>query len=62
MEDIDLARSLLEEEKWNLVVVKGGRVLYSSRERGIAPFFRAVGSMGASLHNAALADRIMGRP
>jgi len=60
MEDIDLARSLLEEEKWNLVVVKGGRVLYSSRERGIAPFFQAVQSMGKSLHNAAMADRIMG--
>jgi hypothetical protein len=60
MEDIDLARSLLKEEKWNLVVVKRGKVLYSSRERGIAPFFRAVRSMGRSLHNAALADRIMG--
>ena len=60
MEDIDLARSLLEEEKWNLVIVKGGRVLYSSGERGIAPFFQAVQSMGKSLHNAAIADRIMG--
>jgi hypothetical protein len=60
MKDIDLARSLLEEEKWNLVVVKGERVLYSSRERGIAPFFRAIRSMETSLHNAALADRIMG--
>jgi hypothetical protein len=60
MEDIDLARSLLEEEKWNLVIVKGGRVLYSSKERGIAPFFRAIWSMGKTLHNAALADRIMG--
>jgi hypothetical protein len=60
MKDIDLARSLLEEEKWNLVVVKGGRVIYSSREWGIAPFFRAIRSMGTSLHNAALADRIMG--
>lgn len=60
MENIDLARSLLEEEKWNLVIVKGGKVLYSSRERGIGPFFKAVQSMGKSLHNAALADRIMG--
>ena len=60
MEDIDLARSLLEEEKWNLVVVKGGRVLYSSRERGIAPFFQAVQRMGTSLHNAAMVDSIMG--
>jgi hypothetical protein len=60
MEDIDLARSLLEEEKWNLVIVKGGQVLFSSRERGIAPFFQAVQSMGKSLHNAAMADRIVG--
>ena len=60
MEDIDLARSLLEEEKWNLVIVKGGQVLFSSRERGVAPFFQAVQGMGKSLHNAVLADRIVG--
>jgi len=55
-----LARSLLEEEKWNLIVVKEGQVLFSSRERGIGPFFQAVQSMGKSLHNAAVADRIVG--
>ena len=60
MEDIDLARSLLEEEKWNLVIVRGGQVLFSSRERGVAPFFHAVQSMGKGLHNAAVADRIVG--
>jgi phosphatidylglycerophosphatase A len=60
MEDIDLARSLLEEEKWNLVIVKGGQVLFSSRERGVAPFFQAVQSIGKSLHNAVIADRIVG--
>jgi len=55
-----LARSLLEEEKWNLVIVKEGQVLLSSKERGVAPFFQAVQSMGQSLHNAAVADRIVG--
>ena len=60
MEDIELARSLLEEEKWNLVIAKERQVLFSSRERGIAPFFQAVQSMGKSLHNAAVADRIVG--
>jgi len=60
MEDTELARSLLEEEKWNLVIVKGGQILFSSRERGVAPFFQAVQSMGKSLHNAAVADRIVG--
>jgi hypothetical protein len=60
MEDIDLARSLFEEGKWNLVIVKEGQVLFSSREHGVAPFFQAVQSMGKSLHNAAVADRIVG--
>jgi len=60
MEDIELARSLLEEEKWNLIMVKEGQVLFSSRERGVAPFFQAVQSMEKSLHNAAVADRIVG--
>jgi hypothetical protein len=60
MEDIELARSLLGGEKWNLVIVKGGHVLFSSRDRGVAPFFYAVQNMGASLHNAAIADRIVG--
>jgi len=60
VEDIDLARSLLEKEKLNLVIVKDGQVLFSSGERGVAPFFQAVQSMGKSLHNAAVADRIVG--
>ena len=60
MEDIELARSLLEEEKWNLVIVKEGQVLLSSKERGVAPFFQAVQSLEKSLHNAAIADRIVG--
>jgi hypothetical protein len=60
MEDIELARSLLVEEKWNLVIVKGGQVLFSSKERGVMPFFQAVQIMEESLHNAAMADRIVG--
>jgi hypothetical protein len=59
-EDIDLARSLLEKGRWNLIIVKKGQVLFRSRKRGIAPFFEAVQSIGNSLHNAAMADRIVG--
>jgi hypothetical protein len=58
--DIELARSLFDEEQWNLVIVKAGQVLFSSKERGVAPFFRAVQSIGKRLHNAAVADRIVG--
>ena len=60
MKDIELARSLLEGDKWSLVIVKEGQVLFRSRERGVTPFFQAIESMGESLHNAAVADRIVG--
>jgi hypothetical protein len=60
MKDIDVAHSLLEKERWNLVIVKKGQVFFTSREQGVAPFFGAVQRMGESLHNAALADRIVG--
>ncbi len=59
-QDIELARSLLENERWNLIIVKEGRVLLSSKERGVAPLFQAIQSMGKGLHNAAVADRIVG--
>jgi hypothetical protein len=59
-EDIDLARSLLRKGRWNLIIVKKGQVLFRSRERGISPLFHAVESIGKSLHNAAMADRIVG--
>ncbi len=42
MEDIELACSLLEEEKGNLFMVKEGQVFFSSKERGVAPFFQVV--------------------
>jgi len=58
--DIELAGSLLEVEGWNLVIVRDGEVLLRSREHGVAAFFRAVKSSGAILHNAAVADRMVG--
>jgi len=58
--DIELARSLLENERWKLVIVKEGRVLLSSKERGVTPMFQAIQSIGTGLHNAAVADRIIG--
>jgi hypothetical protein len=60
IEDIDLARSLLQEDKRSLVIVKKGQVIFGSRERGIAPFYQAVQRVGKGLHNASVADRIVG--
>ena len=60
MEDIELARSLFQREKLNLVVVKEGQVLLSSNEGGLGPFFQAIVSRSDDLHGAAIADKIVG--
>ena len=60
MEDIELASSLLEEEKLNLVIVKEGQVLFKSKEGGLRPVFFAVRNATYTLHNASAADRIVG--
>ncbi len=60
MEDVELARCLLENDKPNLVVVKEGQILYSSNEKGLRPFFQAVLDGEGALCNAAVADRIVG--
>lgn len=60
MEDLELARSLLEEGKLNLVIVKDGEVVFYSEERGVAPFFWAVQDAGEALKGASVADRIVG--
>lgn len=57
---MELARALLEEGKLNLVIVRSGQVLFTSKERGVTPFFQAIQDMGSDLHNAAAADRIVG--
>jgi hypothetical protein len=60
MEDIELARALLQKEKLNLVIAKEGEVLLSSKEGGLHPFFQAIMRLGDGLHGAAIADKIVG--
>jgi hypothetical protein len=49
-----------EEDEWDLVMVRKGRVHFGSREREIAPFVQAVQRMANGLHNAGVADRVVG--
>ena len=62
MGDLELARSVLEEEGLSLAIVKEGRLLVSSRERGVRPLYDAVVTLRESLHNASLADCVVGLP
>jgi len=62
MRDVELARRLLEEEELSLVITKQGRIIYSSKEKGVRPLFQAILGMEDSLDNAAVADRVVGSP
>lgn len=61
-EDLELAKDMLHSGL-GLVAIKGGRVITSSRERGVRPLVEAVlrFSDGDDLRDAAIADRVVGR-
>ncbi|MDI7247147.1 MAG: DUF1893 domain-containing protein [Bacillota bacterium] len=59
--DIQLARSLLRNGDLGLVAVKDGKVVASSRERGVRPLLHAVLGAGKGLEGAVVGDRVVGR-
>ena len=62
MEDIELARHLLEKDGLNLVIVKEGKILRSSRDGGVRPLFEAIVSLEDSLYDATIVDKVVGMP
>lgn len=60
MKDVELARSLLEKENLSLVIAREGQIIFRSGEKGMRPFLQAIRERGVSLHNAAVADRVIG--
>lgn len=60
MNDIDLAKKLLEEG-FNLAIVKNGKAIYTSNERGIKPIYTAVCQMKEELKDSSIADKVIGK-
>lgn len=61
MKDIDLAKEVLEKNACTLVIVKEGKVIFSSHDKGIKPMYTVVCNMKEKLHGASVADRVIGR-
>ncbi|MCT4606304.1 MAG: DUF1893 domain-containing protein [Marinisporobacter sp.] len=61
MKDIYLAKEILEEEGRTLVIVKEGKVIFSSKDKGIKPMYTAIDTMKEKLRGASVADRVIGR-
>jgi len=60
MDDLELAKKVLKENNLSLVIVKSGRVVYTTKDRGVKSFLEAIEEHGEELYDSAAADRVVG--
>lgn len=61
MKDLDYAKKLMFEEDLRLVLVKDGKVLYKTDNRGIKPIYYIAKNLKEEVRGASLSDRVIGR-
>ncbi len=61
MKDLELAKEILEEKELTLAIVKEGKILFTSTDKGIKPMYTAVVELKEELKGASAADRVIGR-
>ncbi len=61
MTDLKKAKELLEKENLTIVLVKDGKVIYKSKDKGIRPMFTIARELKEEGKGAALADRVIGK-
>ena len=61
IKDIELARKFLEEEELCIAVVKNGKLLYKSKEKGIKPMYILATEMKEICSGGSIADRVIGK-
>ncbi|RVU55505.1 DUF1893 domain-containing protein [Anaerosphaera multitolerans] len=61
MRDICLAKKIFKNENLSLVVVKNGKVLFKSKDRGIKPLYLAVTERREVLEGASVVDKVIGK-
>lgn len=60
MNDIEMAVELLEKENLTLAIVKDGKLIYSSCDKGIKPLYTAH-KENIDLRGSSVADRVTGK-
>ncbi|MCF6465492.1 DUF1893 domain-containing protein [Clostridium sp. Cult2] len=61
MKDIEIAKKYLEEENLCLAVVKDGRLIYKSYDKGIKPIYTLATEMADIGRESSIADRVIGK-
>ncbi|MBZ2176017.1 DUF1893 domain-containing protein [Schnuerera sp. xch1] len=61
MNDIEIAKKILEEKDLRLVVVRDGKLIFKSNDRGIKPMYILATKMSENTKGASIADRVIGK-
>jgi hypothetical protein len=60
-EDFRIAKNRLIDRNLNLCIVKGGKILFESRSRGVASFLTAAQELKENLGGSCVADKVVGK-
>jgi hypothetical protein len=61
MSDLEIAKRMLIEEGFSLVIVKSKIVIHAAREYGVIGLMQAIETHGAELAGSAVADKVVGK-
>ncbi len=61
MEDLEIAEWTLRQEDVNLVIVRGGKIIYESNNSGVQGLLNAIEVIDLDTSHVAVGDRIVGR-
>ncbi|MFA5523610.1 MAG: DUF1893 domain-containing protein [Tissierellales bacterium] len=61
MKDLELAKEVLAEKELTIAIVKEGKIIFTSTDKGIKPMYTAVLDLKEDLKGASVADRVIGR-
>ncbi|GFN34300.1 DUF1893 domain-containing protein [Tepidimicrobium xylanilyticum] len=61
MMDIELAKRYLEEKRLAIAVVKDGKLIFRSQDRGIKPMYILASQMKEQIKGSSVADRVIGK-
>ncbi len=61
MKDLKLAEQRLKEKKFNLLIVKDGKIIFATKSQGIRGLLQAIEKLGKQLTGSSVADNVVGR-
>jgi hypothetical protein len=61
MNDLKLAEQRLKEKKFNLLIVKDGKIVFATKSYGIRGLLQAMEKLGNQLSGSSVADNVVGR-